>query len=118
MLKPKTVLTLAAVLEIATGAALLIAPAVMGRLLFGEDLAGVSLVVARLAGVALISLGITCWPGTPWTGMLAYNVMVAAFLAWIGLTGHMRGVLLWPAVGAHVVLTTLLIRGAANRTTS
>ena len=45
--KPKTVLVLAAVVEIATGVALLIVPAIVGRLRFGEDLVGVALAVAR-----------------------------------------------------------------------
>ena len=116
--KPKTVLVLAAVVEIATGVALLIVPAIVGRLLFGEEMFGVTLAVARVAGIALIALGVTCWPGTPRAGMLAYNAMVAVFFAWIGLTGGMRGVLLWPAVAAHLVLTTLLIRGATGRPAS
>ena len=48
--KPKTVLVVAAVVEIATGVALLIVPAIVGRLLFGEDLVGVALAVARGRG--------------------------------------------------------------------
>ena len=53
----KTVLILAAAGEVATGAALLIVPSLVGRLLLGEELAGVAVPVARVAGIALIALG-------------------------------------------------------------
>ena len=43
----KRVLVLAAVGEAATGVALLIAPSLVGWLLFGEELVGVALPVAR-----------------------------------------------------------------------
>ena len=61
----KKVLALAAVGEVATGLALLIIPSLVGRLLFGEELTGVSIPVARVTGIALIALGVACWPGTP-----------------------------------------------------
>lgn len=63
------VLILAAVAEAATGAALLIVPSLVGRLLFGEELAGVAIPVARVTGIALIALGVACWPGPPLVGM-------------------------------------------------
>jgi hypothetical protein len=43
----RRVLILAAVLEVATGVALLIVPSLAGRLLFGEGLTGVAIPVAR-----------------------------------------------------------------------
>jgi hypothetical protein len=72
----KRVLILTAVAEAATGAALLIVPSLVGRLLLGEDLTGVAIPVARVTGIALIALGVACWPGTPLTGMLAYSAAV------------------------------------------
>ena len=107
------VLILTAVAEATTGAALLIVPSLVGRLLLGEDLSGVAVPVARVAGIALIALGVACWPGPPRVGMLTYSATVTVFLAYVGLTGG-GGVLLWPAVVLHAILTALLARASAN----
>jgi len=102
-------LALAAVGEIATGLALLVVPSLVGQLLLGEQLTGVAIPVARVAGIALIGLGIACWPGTPLMGMLIYSAAVALYLAYVGFAGGFGGLLLWPAVVLHVLLTALLI---------
>ena len=47
----KKVLVLAAVSEAATGLALLIVPSLVGRILLGAELTGVSIPVARVAGI-------------------------------------------------------------------
>jgi hypothetical protein len=83
-------------------------------LLLGEELAGVAIPVARVAGIALIALGIACWPGTPRAGMLTYSAGVTLYLAFVGLSGGLAGVLLWPAVVLHVILTTVLIRESTH----
>ena len=106
----RRVLALAAVAEAATGAALLIVPSLVGRLLLGEELSGVALPVARVAGIALIALGIACWPGTPLVGMLTYSVLVTLYLAYLGFAHGLTGMLLWPAVVLHGILTVLLVR--------
>jgi len=107
----KKVLLLAAVSETATGLALLIVPSLVGRLLLGAELTGVSVPVARVTGIALIALAVACWPGrTALCGMLTYSVLATAFLAYLGIRGHWVGPLLWPAVAAHAVLTILLAR--------
>jgi hypothetical protein len=109
----KRVLAIAAAAEAATGAALLIVPSLVARLLLGEDLSGVALSVARVAGIALIALAIACWPGPARTGMLIYGVAVTILLAYVGLTGG-GGVLLWPAVVLHAIVTALLLRAPAS----
>ena len=81
------VLVIAAVLEIATGLALLLAPALVGELLLGAAVAGIAATIARVAGIALIGLGIACWPGPPNLGMLIYSTGVALVLAWLGIAG-------------------------------
>ena len=108
----KKVLVLAAVSEAATGLALVIAPSLVGRLLLGEELSGIAAPVARLAGIALISLGVACWPGTALAGMLTYSATVTVYLAYLGFTGGSTGLLLWPAVGLHLILTVLLARAS------
>jgi hypothetical protein len=104
----KRVLIFAAVGEIGTGLALLIAPSLVGRLLLGEELTGVAVPVARVAGFALVALGVACWPGTPRAGMLIYSTTVMLYLAYLGFAGGLSGVLLWPAVALHAILTALL----------
>ena len=99
----------AAVGEASTGLALLIVPALVGRLLLGEELTGIAIPVARVAGIALVALGLACWPATPRIGMLAYSAAVAGYLAYLGFAGE-AGILLWPAVVLHAILTALLSR--------
>lgn len=112
----KNVLSLAALLEAATGLALLFAPALVGQLLLGEVLIGVAEPVARVLGIALIGLGIACLPGrTARCGMLTYSAAVAFYLGYLGVTGRFGGALLWPAVIAHFILTALLVWGASRK---
>jgi hypothetical protein len=110
----KGVLPFAAVSEAATGLALLIAPSLVGQLLLGTELAGAAATVARVAAIALIGLAVACWPGTPLAGMLVYSASVALYLAYLGVTGAATGMLLWPAVVLHVILTAMLARAAAR----
>jgi hypothetical protein len=108
------VLVLAAAAEAATGAALLIVPSLVGRFLLGEELTGAAIPLARVAGIALVALCIACWPGPPRVGMLAYVAVVMVYLAYLAFAGNSIGVLLWPAVVVHVILTGLLIRPTAS----
>ena len=106
----KRVLIVAAVGEAATGLALLIVPSLVGQLLFGEELSGVAIPFARVAGIALIALGIACWPGSPLVGMLTYSALATLYLAYLGIADSLTGILLWPAVALHLVLSILLGR--------
>jgi hypothetical protein len=107
----KNVLLLAAASEAATGLALLIVPSLVGRLLLGEELAGVAVVIGRVTGIALIALGVSCWPGrTALCGMFAYSALATGYLAYLGVCGKWVGPLLWPAVGLHALLTVMLAR--------
>jgi hypothetical protein len=64
--------------------------------------------VARVAGIALIALGIACWRGPPLVGMLIYSALVTMYLVYLGLVSGLTGVFLWPAVALHAILTALL----------
>ena len=110
------VLRVAAILEFATGLALIFVPTLVGQLLLGQEVTGVAVMVARVTGIALVGLAAACWPGPPLLGMLIYGTAVAIYLAIIGLSGF-GGLLLWPAVAAHLVLSIALARaGLATRT--
>src|ERR1700675_535380 len=104
----KSALTFGAIGAPPSGLALLIVLSFVGQLLLGEQLTGVAIPVARLTGIALIALGIACWPGPPLVGMLTYSALVMLYLAYLAFAGGLTGVLLWPAVVLHVILTALL----------
>jgi hypothetical protein len=105
----KNVLIFAAVAEAATGLSLLIVPSLVGQLLLGEELTGVAIPVARVAGIALVGLGIACWPGPPVVGMLIYSALVGLYFAYLGFAG-LTGIFLWPAVAVHAILSVFLGR--------
>jgi hypothetical protein len=111
----KGLIAVAAAGEAATGLALLLLPSTVGQMLLGTELAGAAAAVARVAGIALIALAIACCPGPPRLGMLVYSTAVAAFLAYLGLSGAARGGLLWPAVGLHLILSALLARESLDQ---
>jgi len=106
----KKVLIFAAAAEAATGLALLIAPSLVGQLLLGEQLTGIASPVGRVTGIALVALGISCWPGPPLVGMLIYSAAVTLYLAYLGFAGGLAGVLLWPAVVLHLLISIFLGR--------
>ena len=110
----KRELIFAALGEAGTWLALLIVPSLVGRLLFGEELIGIAIPVARVAGIALIALGVACWPGPPRVGMLTYSLAVTLYLAYLGFAGGLGGILLWPAVILHLILTALLTRASIS----
>ena len=107
----KKLLPFAAAAEAATGLALLVVPPLVGRLLLGVELSGVSVVIGRVTGIALIALGVACRTArTARCGMLTYSTLASGYLAWLGFRGEWVGPLLWPAVGLYAVMTILLGR--------
>ena len=58
----KNLLTLTAVIEVGAGAALMCCPSATVVLLLGSSLdTSAALAVARVAGTALLALGVACW---------------------------------------------------------
>jgi hypothetical protein len=110
----KWVLILAAISETATGVALLIVPALVAQLLFAAELAGIAITIARVAGIALIGLGVACWPGPPRIGLMTYSAVAALYLAYVGVAGGPAGILLWPAVVLHLIVAALLVRAPTS----
>ena len=98
----KTLLALTAVGEAFTGLALLVYPPIVVRLLFGAEIAGVGVVMSRVAGAALLAIGATCWPARNdlrgpaqlglLSGVLIYDLAAAALLAYAGLFLDMAGI--------------------------
>ncbi len=110
-------LTFSAAVECATGLALMVAPSLVVRLLLGAELSyAAAIALGRVAGFALLALGLAVWPGrnadvTPAAlrAMLSYNSLTALFLLYLGLAGESFGPLLWPAVALHGVIALLLV---------
>ena len=109
-----------AVIESATGLALVVSPSLVAVLLLGgSPTTAVGMTVARVAGSALVALAIACWQARSdtqsraarglVTAMLFYNaaaIMVLVYAA-VGLT--LSGIALWPAVLLHTVLAIFCI---------
>src|SRR5438874_7450941 len=103
-----------AVIEAGTGLGLLAVPAVVVRLLLGAEISGASLPLGRVAGAALLALGVACWLARGDTqsraarglivAMLIYNIVATAVLAFAGIGLGLHGVALWPAVVLHAAM--------------
>jgi hypothetical protein len=107
----KRLLAFTAIIEAATGLALIIVPSLVGWLLFGAEFTGVAIPAARVTGIALLALGVGCWPrSTAFCGMLTYSALVTLYLLYFAIRGEWVGPLLWPVVALHGILTVLLAR--------
>jgi hypothetical protein len=88
----KTLVTLAAGLEVATGVALSLSPTLVVRVLFGADLSDGGVAVGRVGGFALLSLAIACWPHkdafAPATrALFLFNLLAALNLGYFKVGG-------------------------------
>ncbi|HVP54822.1 MAG TPA: hypothetical protein VMU45_07485 [Candidatus Eisenbacteria bacterium] len=128
----RRVLIFASLAEGSLGLLLVAYPPIVIQLLFGAEVEGIGTITSRVAGVALIGLGIACWPsrrlqvGAPHVsanlgdnhqqiyGMLTYSILVTLYLIRIGIRGAPVGQLLWPAVVVHAVLIALFIAGVVK----
>src|SRR5271163_1437471 len=98
------ILAFSALVEIATGIGLIVAPAIVIALLVRGEMVELVLVLARAMGITLIGLGLSCWP--KWhkpeggraalRGMVAYNGLIALWLGYAGSVLRLAGPLLWP----------------------
>jgi hypothetical protein len=116
----KALLTLMAVLEASVGLALLVSPALSLSIFLGAPLdTPAVLTVGRVAGSALLALGIACWrvrqDGRSCsaigivTSMMFYNVLVVAILLYAQHGLGVKGIGVRPAVFLHVVLAVWCI---------
>jgi hypothetical protein len=109
------IIALASAAEAGTGLGLMLVPSLVVGLLLGAEPIGIALVISRVAGIALLSLGIACWPDAgatesykPRIGLLTYNALATLFLGQVGLSGATTGTLLWPAILVHLTFSILI----------
>ena len=103
--------TAAAVEVTATSLLLLLSPALFGRLILGAELSEPGQALGRLTGIALLGFALACWPKQATNSTLAtfvYNLLATLYLSYLGIEGTSVGILLWPAVALHLLLTALL----------
>ena len=111
----KPLLKLTGIIETATGLGLMAVPSVVVRLLLGSPLdTSAAVMLGRVAGAALLALGVACWLARGDTlsratrglvvAMLIYNLVATALLAFAGIGFQLHGVVLWPAVVLHAVM--------------
>jgi hypothetical protein len=112
-----TILQIAsAIVELGAGLALLCCPSAAATLLIGAPPEGpAALTVARVCGMALLTLGVACGLARGDTqsraarglivAMLIYDFGVAALLAFAAVGMELHGVALWPAVALHGMMS-------------
>ena len=104
----------AAGLEVLTGLALIVAPSLLARFLFGSDLNAAGEATGRISGLVMLCLAAGCWPRAAESGpqalvpLVALSWLATAFLVAIGVIGANVGLLLWPAAALHLILAVLL----------
>jgi len=121
-MSPTRFFVVTAVMEVGAGLAFLMVPALVISLLFAPSAIQTAAAIGRLAGAALLSLGVACW----WarhdvggaasrglvSGLMIYNAAVVA-LVLFGNFGS-PGALLWAVALVHAAMAiwcVWLLRG-------
>lgn len=117
----KTLVRLAAGLEVATGIALIVSPTLVVHVLVGVGLSDGGIAIGRVGGFALLSLAIACWPRNDAAtqalqALFVYNLLTALYLGYLKVGGAFVSYFLLPACLLHLVLTILLARPAYQST--
>jgi len=116
----KYLLTLTAVIETGTGLVMVMSPSLLATLLLGSSLdTPAAMTIGRVAGAALITLGVACWLARKDTrsraatglvaAMLLYNLAAVSILASTGIGRGPAGIALWPAVILHTTMAVWCI---------
>jgi len=108
----KILLIVKSAVEVSAGLAFALFPSMLVSLLLGSPLDGpVGTVIGRIAGVALLTLGIACWlarndgQSTGTTGLIVallfYDAAVVLIFLLARLAVGLSGIGLWPGVVLH-----------------
>jgi hypothetical protein len=110
------ILAFAAFVEVGTGLVLILDPAMVSMLLLGADVSGAGRLLGRFFGIALLALGLACWPerkqavssGAAIRAMLVYNLLVALYLGYLRIAEGWGGLLWGPGVVIHASVALIL----------
>ena len=119
----KPLLIVTALIEGLTGLALTIVPSFVVSILLGTSLTDPSaILIARLAGAALITIAIACWlrgsdnhSSIMVKVMIGYNIFSTTLLVYAGLFERISGPGLWPALLIHLGLLIWCVSALCKR---
>jgi hypothetical protein len=125
----KMLLTVTAMIEMGGSVALLCCPSAAVTVLLGSGLdAPAAVALGRLAGAALLALGVACWlaRGAEQSGatkgvitaMTVYNVGAVVILGSAGVQLRPVGIAVWPAVAIHAAMAIWCIECLRRRPTA
>jgi len=110
----KHLLTVTAVIEAGVGFALLVVPSVVIQLLLGAEISGAAVSLGRVAGTALLALGVACWLARSdvqscaargvVAAMLLYNFGAVVILGAAGISSQTVSIALRLAVVLHAAM--------------
>ena len=111
----KNLLSVTAAIETGTGLLLIVFPSVLAKILLGSPLDGpVAITIARIAGLAILALGLFCWLGgydaqsRTARGFIAvlviYNAVTSIILTYAGLGLGLSCIGLWSVVIIHTFM--------------
>jgi hypothetical protein len=116
----KNLHTVTAIIEAGAGLALGCFPSAVVLLLLGSPLdTPAAVVLGRLAGAALLALGVACWLARGdaqsraarglIAAMVVYNLGAVALFTFAGIGLGLHGIALWPAVVLHAAMAVWCI---------
>ena len=111
----KWIIPVAAVEAALTGFILIVSPPFFAWLVLGTELSDADRALGRLGGIALVGAGLAAWsaPAADYRvssarALFIYNLLATIYLGYLGLYGHLVGILLWPAVALHAIFSALV----------
>jgi hypothetical protein len=121
-------LKLTALIEAATGFGLIVIPSVVVRLLLGSPLdTSAAVTLGRVAGAALLALGVACWLAQYdaqscaarglVSAMVLYNLGAVVILGAAGIRSQPVGIALWPAVVLHAAMAIWCVTSLLRKPT-
>jgi hypothetical protein len=122
----KNLLIVTALIEAVTGLMLIVSPSFLAKLLLGSELeAAVSVTVAQIAGLAILTLGIASWRArVHWqsdaargliTAMTFYNIGILILLVYAGFGLDFICPGLWTVVVVHLLMSAWCISALMNK---
>lgn len=123
----KNILTVSSIIEFPTAVILLVFPSLIAKLLFGTSLdTPIALIVARVAGAAILALAVACWFARKEgnnsavnglvVAMLLYNSSITLLLIYAALVLSLSGIGLWPVTLTHAAMSVWCIINLLKKT--